>query len=103
MGHHRRERTSVGVGDDAEDLELTRIVDDRLDPQDGRLVVDLHPVGAHPVADPPALGPALGVGDHLGRERGVQLAAQEPEHVLGAQVERGVMDQVGPDVEQLRP
>jgi hypothetical protein len=51
-------------------------------PQDGGLVVDLHPVASHPMADPPSLWSAFGVGDHLSLQGRVQLAAQEAEHVL---------------------
>jgi hypothetical protein len=53
------------------------------------------------VADAPAFGSAFGVGHHLGLQRGVQLAAQEAEHILRRQVQRGVVDQIGPHPEQL--
>src|SRR5215211_2630291 len=59
---------ALGVGDDAQNPELARIVDDRLDPKHGGLVVDLDPVTGHPVTDPPAFGSTFGVGDDLGRQ-----------------------------------
>jgi hypothetical protein len=91
------------VGEDAQYPELARIVDDGFHPQHGGLVVDLHPVAGHSMADPPSPWSTFGVGDHLGGQGGMQLAAQEGEHVLGGHVQRGVADQVGPQVQQLGP
>jgi hypothetical protein len=81
-------------------VRFTRIVDGGLDPQDRGLVVDLHPVAGHAVAHPPTLGSALGVGDHLGGQGGVELSTEKTEHVFGGQVEGGMTDEVGPDLEE---
>ena len=89
------------VAHDPEDPELTRIVDRRLHSQHRGLVVGLDPVAGHPVLEPPPLGAALGLGEDLGLEGGMELAPEEAQHVLGRQVGRGVTDQVRPHREQL--
>jgi hypothetical protein len=77
-------------------VRFARVVDGGLDAQHRDLVVDLDPVARDTVADPPALGSALGVGDHLGGDEArVELSAQEAEHVFGGRVQGRVMDQVG--------
>ena len=55
------------------------------------------------MTDAPALWPALGVGHHLGLERGMQLAAQEAQDVDRGHVQAGMADQVGPHLEQGGP
>jgi hypothetical protein len=74
--------------DPAANLELARVVDDRLDPQDlAELVVHLQPVVLDPVLDPrPGPTVLLAVGQHLAVEAWVQAAAQERQDVLGRKV-----------------
>ncbi len=82
---------------------FVRIVDGGLDAKDRDLVVDLHPVAGQSVLDPPAFGAGFGVGDDLGFQGGVELAAQEAEHVGRRHVQAGVADQVRPDLLQGSP
>lgn len=42
--------------------------------------------------DPPPLGAAFGFGEDLGLEGGMELAAEEVQHVSGGQVQAGVAD-----------
>jgi hypothetical protein len=80
----------------AADLELIGIVDDRFDPQHAAVLVgQLDPVGLHRVLHPGAGPAALPVVQDLAAELAVELAAQEREHVLGAQAERGVAEEPG--------
>jgi hypothetical protein len=67
----------------------------RLDAKDTDLVVNLDPVPGQAVLDPPALGAALGVGDDLRLEAGMQFAAQELHHVGGGHGQAGVADEIG--------
>src|SRR5437763_12019823 len=79
------------------DLELARLVDDRLDAQHlAELVVHLQPVVLHPMFDPRP-GPAvlLAVGQYLAVEARVQAAAQEGKDVLGGEVQAGMSEQLG--------
>jgi hypothetical protein len=47
--------------------------------------------------DPPPFGSPLGVGQHLGGEMGVELAAQEVQHIGRGEVQGGVAHQVRHD------
>src|SRR5713101_5087503 len=80
--------------------KLLRLIDHRLDPQDGaRLVVPLDPVEFGAVLDPAPWQALAGevilavVGDHFASELAHQLAPEEAHHVFGAEVERAVLEQ----------
>ena len=99
----------VGLGPPV-DLEVGRVVDRRLDPQDRPLlVVHLHAVGPHPVLEPHPLGPGGQVAARLpgevpvGPAVGRHLAAQEPHHVAARQVQHAVPDEARVDGGQGRP
>jgi hypothetical protein len=86
--------------DPAADLELARVIDNRLDAQDlAELIVHLQPVVLDPCPGPAVF---LAVGQHLAIEAGVQAAAQEGQDVLGGEVQRGVVEQVRVEVRQGR-
>jgi hypothetical protein len=50
---------ATAIGFEAEDREVPRVIDDRLDPEDAPLVVHLDPVMAEAVLDPAAVGTVL--------------------------------------------
>jgi hypothetical protein len=85
-------------------LELVRVVDDRLHPQDTPvLVVHLDPVLLHPVLDTrpgPSLLPLV---EDLAREAAVELAAEKRQDIFGAQAQRGVPEQPGVEVAKSGP
>jgi hypothetical protein len=90
-----------GVVDDSRGIEVAMVVDDSLDAQDAAvLVVHLEPVPLHPVLHPGARPAPLPLVQDLPREAAVELAAEEREHVFGAQAEGGVLQEPGVELAQ---